>query len=51
MQQAEDIFASTTNSIQLSREIGMNNTMRAMDIHAQARDIATQSQQSQDVSY
>ena len=49
-QQAEEIFANATNSIEFSRELGMNNTMRATDIHTKAVDVAYQAERSRNVS-
>ena len=50
LQEAEEIFTNATNKIQSSRELGMNNTMRSMDILDQAMDVANESQQSKYVS-
>ena len=49
-EQAEDIYANATNSIQFVRKLGMNNTARASDILTQATDVANQAQESQNVS-
>ena len=49
-EQAEEIYANATNSIQLVRELGMNNTARASDILTRVTDIANQAQESRNVS-
>lgn len=51
LQQAEEIFANATDNIQFSNELGMNNTVRAMDIQDQAMDAEDQARQSQNVSW
>lgn len=51
LQQAQEIFANATDNIQLSNELGMNNTVRVMDIQAQAMDAEDQARQSQNVSW
>lgn len=51
LQQAEEIFVNATDNIQRSNELGMNNTVRVMDIQAQAMDAEDQARQSQNVSW
>ena len=51
LQQAEEIFVNATDNIQRSNELGMNNTVRVMDIQAQAMDAEDQALQSQNVSW
>ena len=50
LQEAEQISSNATNKIQFSRELGMNNTMRSMDILDQVMDVANDSRQSKNVS-
>lgn len=49
-ERAEEIYANATSSIQVIRELGMNNTARALNVLTQATDIANQAQESQNVS-